>query len=76
MVFILIVIMTREYSNPCVRGRHRVCVCVCVCVGKFGLGIGKFGLGIGKFGKSKNFFEGVGKAQRTPQQHKRYAVWP
>ncbi|WP_273703939.1 hypothetical protein, partial [Candidatus Accumulibacter vicinus] len=61
MVFILIVIMTREYSNPCVRERYWVCVCV----GKFGLGIGKFGLGIGKFGKSKNFFKGVGKAQRT-----------
>ena len=54
MVFILIVIMTREYSNPCVRERYWVCVCV-----------GKFGLGIGKFGKSKNFFKGVGKAQRT-----------
>ena len=61
MVFILIVIMTSEYSNPCVRERYWVCVCV----GKFGLGIGKFGLGIGKFGKSKNFFKGVGKAQRT-----------
>ena len=78
MVFILIVIMTREYSNPCVRERYWVCVCV----GKFGLGIGKFGLGIGKFGlgigkfdrdigkfgkfvKSKNFFKGVGGAQRT-----------
>ncbi len=52
---------------------------VCVCVGefdrgigkfdrgmgKFDRGIGKFDRGIGKFGKSKNFFEGVGKAQRT-----------
>ena len=56
MVFILIVIMTREYSNPCVRGRHRVCVCVCVCVcvGKFGLGIGKFEYGLGKFENFEN----------------------